>query len=65
MRLVIIAIVLVFRKYVTIEYTLEPIFIQRVPKFGLYQQCDDLPIVREDERHARVPRGSQMMICEE
>ena len=41
--------------YVTIEYTWEPIRTQRVPKFGLCKQYDDLPIVGEDERNVRVP----------
>ena len=43
--------------YVTIEYTLEPNRIQRVPKSGLCIEYDDLPIVRKDERNARMPRA--------
>ena len=35
---------------VTIEYTSEPIRIQRGPKYALCKQHDDLPIVREGGR---------------
>ena len=48
------------RESVTIEYTSEPIRIQRGPKLGLCKQYDDLPIVSEDERNAQVSRGSQL-----
>ena len=46
------------RNEVTIEYTSEPISLQRFSEsFGIVRRDDDYPIVMDDKRNARLPRG--------